>query len=309
MARGLRQWNSTVEAMRMIFWTAGIATGLVGLYIAGSRAIARVETIDIATVAPAAGAKFTQTRSGRVHHLDVGDGSVVLLMHGSGRSIADWQEGVVERLALHHRVIAFDFYGFGFSDRDPRFVYGYDLWVQQAIDLLDALQINVVTVVGHSVGGALACILAADHPERIDHVVTIGTGMTIEPAQFIPAIPGLGEFKMAKETMFGPAASHRNLAALEAAYKIKGTRGALLTYIRRQMTVDGVRLLRGVFEDVKAPVLHVSGGEDRNIPPEVARRLTKRTRGSFVLIPGASHNVHTEAPAHLVEETERFLAR
>ncbi len=295
--------------MHKILWATGIpAAGLAALYVAGRRAIARVETVDIATVAPAAGAKFVQTRSGRVHYLDMGEGPAVLLMHGSGRSIADWQEGVAERLAASHRVIAFDFYGFGFSDRNPRFTYGYDLWIQQSVDLLDALCIDRATVVGHSVGGALACMLAAKHPERVDHVVTIGTGMAIEPAQFVPVIPGAGEFIMARATMFGPAASPKNLAALEAAYRIKGTRNALLTYIRRQMTIDGVRLLRGVFEDVKAPVLHVSGAEDRNIPPEVARRLSKRTRGTFVLIAGASHSVQTDAPARLVEEIERFLA-
>jgi pimeloyl-ACP methyl ester carboxylesterase len=142
----------------------------------------------------------------------------------------------------------------------------------------------------------------------VNHVVTIGTGMTVEPQQFIPAIPGIGELMMAKETMFGPAGSSSNLTALEAAYRIKGTRRALLTYIRRQMTVDGVRLLRGVFEDVRAPVLHVSGAEDRNIPPGIACQLSKRTHGSFVLVPGATHNVHIDQPAHLVEEIERFLA-
>ena len=243
-----------------------------------------------------------------LHYEDEGDGPAVLLIHGSGRSIADWREGVVERLALHHRVIAFDCYGFGFSERNPEFVYGYNLWVQQAIDLLDALDIEQVTVIGVSVGGTLACILAADHPERVDHVVTIGTGIAIDPAQVIPAIPGVGELMMANQTMSGPTSSPQNLAALEAAYKIKGTRRALLTYIRRQFMIDGPRLLRGVFEDVQAPVLHVSGAEDSNIPPSAARALSKRTGGSFVLIPGASHNVHTDAPAQLVDEIERFLA-
>ena len=294
--------------MRTILWATGtFGVVLAGLYIAGKREIARVETVDVASVTPGVGARFAKTRSGRVHYLDVGEGPVVLLMHGSGRCIADWQEGVTERLSARHRVIAFDFYGFGFSDRNPRFTYGYDLWIQQAIDLLDALDIDSVTVVGHSVGGALACMLAAAHAERVDHVVTIGTGMAIEPAQFLPAIPGLGELMMARAPIFGPAASRANREALEAAYRIKGTRGALLTYIRRQMTVDGVRLLRGVFEEVKAPVLHVSGENDRNIPPETARKLTKRTRGSFVLIPDATHNVHTDAPVRLVEEIERFL--
>jgi pimeloyl-ACP methyl ester carboxylesterase len=286
-----------------------VSAALVVLYGVGTARIARVETVADTTVTPAPGAKFIQTRSGRVHVLDVGTGPPLLLMHGSGRSIVDWQQGAAEALAARHRVVAFDYYGLGFSEHNAAFTYGYDLWVQEAVDLLDALQIDHVTVVGHSVGGALACILAADHPERVDHVVTIGTGMTIEPAQFLPAIPGVGENMLASMTLFGDVSSPEQRAELEAAYRIKGTRAALLTYIRRQMTVDGVRLVFGVFEDIKVPVLHVSGSRDRNIPPEIARRLTDRTHGSFVSIDGAGHSVQVDAPQQLAQAIEDFVAR
>jgi 2-hydroxymuconate-semialdehyde hydrolase len=281
---------------------------LVAFYLAGKRETAQVEIGDPTSIEPLPGGRLVETRSGRVHVVDVGQGPAILLLHGSGRSVADWQEGVIDRVSPRHRVVAFDFYGFGFSERNPRFTYGYNLWVQQAVDVLDVLEIEHVTVVGHSVGGALACILAVDHPTRVDHVVTIGTGMTIEPAMFLPAIPGFGEWWIGRETMYGPAGSPRDRAALEAAFRIPGTHAALLSYIRRQMFVDGFRLLRGVFEDLTVPVLHVSGAEDRNIPPAVARALTQRTHGRFVLIPRATHNVHIDAPPELVEAIEGFLA-
>jgi pimeloyl-ACP methyl ester carboxylesterase len=229
-------------------------------------------------------------------------------MHGSGRSIADWQEGTIALLAKHHRVIAFDYFGSGSSERNPSFTYGYDLWVEEAVDLLAALKVPHVTVVGHSVGGALACILAADHPDLVDHVVTIGTGMTIEPQQLLPIVPGIGEIMMANADVFGPTFSDSHRAALEAAYKVQGTRAALLQYIRRQATVDGIRLLWGTFEDVKAPILHLSGSRDINIPPAVALDLAKRTKGKFVSIEGATHMVPIEAPDRVAQEVERFLA-
>ena len=298
-----------MRAVTIVLIVLGVVIAtLAVLYGVGTARIARVETVDGAAIAAAPGAGFIQTRSGRVHYLDVGSGPPMLLMHGSGRSIADWQQGAVEALSAHHRVIAFDYYGLGFSERNAAFTYGYDLWVQEAVDLMDALNVEHVTVVGHSVGGALACILAADHPSRVDHVVTIGTGMTIEPAQFLPAIPGVGEIALANATAFGEVYSPEHRAQLEAAYRIRGTRAALLTYIRRQMTVDGLRLVFGVFEDVKVPVLHVSGARDRNIPPEVAQRLTARTHGTFVSIDGAGHNVHIEAPQQLAQAIEAFLA-
>ena len=67
-------------------------------------------------------------------------------------SIADWQESVADRLAESYRVVAFDSYGFGLSERNDSFEYGHPLWTQQAIDVLDALEIERAVVLGHSAG-------------------------------------------------------------------------------------------------------------------------------------------------------------
>jgi 2-hydroxymuconate-semialdehyde hydrolase len=297
--------------MRMIvialFVLIGIGVILGALFAIGTIMITQVETVDWQSIKAAPGAKFVTTELGRIHYIDVGEGAPVLLMHGSGRSIADWQEGAIQRLALRHRVIAFDYFGNGFSERNGSFTYGYDLWVNEAVELLAALKIPHVTVIGHSVGGALACILAADHPDLVDHVVTIGTGMTIEPQQFLPIVPGIGEIMMANAGSFGETYSVQNRATLEAAYRIKGTRAAVLSYMRRQATVDGLRLVWGTFEDVKVPVLHISGSRDAHIPPDIARDLAQRTHGRFVSIEGVGHMVQIEAPDRFVEAVERFL--
>jgi pimeloyl-ACP methyl ester carboxylesterase len=279
------------------------------LYLVGVEMTAQVETIDWRDLKPAPGASFVTTKTGRIHYIDVGTGPTILLMHGSGRSIADWQEGAIERLSAHHRVIAFDYFGNGTSERNAAFTYGYDLWVNEAVELLAALTVPHVTVIGHSVGGALACVLAADHPELVDHVVTIGTGMTIEPQQFLPLIPGIGELMMANVKTYGPTYSEKHRRTLEAAYQVKGTRAAVLTYMRRQLTIDGLRLVRGTFEDIQVPVLHISGSRDINIAPSIARALAKRTRGTFVSIEGATHMVQIDAPGRLAEEVERFLTQ
>jgi pimeloyl-ACP methyl ester carboxylesterase len=289
---------------------ASVAGGLGVLFLIGRRRTARVETIDCDSLVPAPGAGFVLTRSGRVHCLDAGEGKAVLLFHGSGRSMADWQEGVIGLLSERHRVIAFDYYGCGRSERNPRFAYGYDLWTQQAIDLLDALGITETTVAGHSVGGALACMVAACHPDRVDRVVTIGTGIAIEPAQFLPVVPGIGEFLMSRATMFGPVVSPRNAEALKQAFAVRGTRAAFLTYIRRQATVDGLCVIaRRIFQKVRAPVVHLSASEDRNISVDAVRRIARLTGGEVVVIPGGTHMIHCEKPAEVVHQIERFLNR
>ena len=57
--------------------------------------------------------------------LELGEGPVILLVHGTGRSVADWQEGFAERLARCYRVVAFDYYGHGLSDRDHGLGIGF----------------------------------------------------------------------------------------------------------------------------------------------------------------------------------------
>ena len=153
--------------MRVLVVVTLALCGTVGLlWGAGSLLIRQVET-ELGAGAPwGPDTSFVTTRSGRVHLLDVGTGAAVLLVHGSGRSIADWQEGLAERLAATRRVIAFDSYGFGLSARDHPGQYGLALWARQAVDVLDALGIDRAVILGHSAGGAVAACLAADHPER-----------------------------------------------------------------------------------------------------------------------------------------------
>lgn len=285
-----------------------LTLGLAALYVVGTARIATVEALDWRDLTPLPGAAFVATPTGRIHYVDAGQGPPILLMHGSGSSLADWQEGLIEGLAARHRVIAYDYFGKGFSERNDRFTYGYELWVDEAVELLDALGVPHVTAIGHSVGGTLACVLAADHPERVDHVVTIGTGITIDPEQLLPLVPGIGEMRMASLATFGETHSERHREALETAYRVRGTRAALLAYIRRQTFVDGLRLLEGTFEDVRVPILHLSGSRDVNIAPAVSRQLARRTGGRFVAIEGARHSVHLDAPERVIEEVERFLA-
>src|SRR5439155_4912275 len=64
--------------------------------------------------------KFIAIDGVKLHYLDEGQGPIVVLLHGNGTTLVDWMaSGVVKHLAQHHRVIAFDRPGFGYTDR-PR---------------------------------------------------------------------------------------------------------------------------------------------------------------------------------------------
>jgi len=293
-----------------LFVVAGVVLVLFVLTESGSFMIRRFETVGRAEAPTDPETHFVATRSGRVHVLDVGSGNdVVLLLHGTGRSVADWQEGLAARLAQKHRVVGIDYYGNGSSDREHAGSYGIALWARQAIDVLDAMEIDRVTVVGHSAGGAVAAILTADHPERVDRAVFIGHGIAMDPVQIVPLLPGIGEIVMAQTAIFGDVFSPDHERRLRAAYAIRGTRAALLTFMRRQYTIDGLRLVSGTYEDIRCPVLQVHGTEDASIPITAARRLSSRLRDTRLLpFVGVGHDVHIEATRELAEAIDAFAS-
>ena len=289
--------------------TLALCFTLGSLFVTGRLLTRRLETEPRALAPWGPETSFLSTRSGRVHILDVGEGDVVLLVHGSGRSVADWQEGVADRLATSHRVVAFDSYGFGLSDRNHPFEYGNALWARQAIDVLDALEIRRAVVLGHSAGGVVAAFLAADHPERFRGAVFVGHGLAMDPVQLVPLLPGIGELSLARRIVIGDTFSDRHRRRVEAAYRIRGTRAAYLTFVRRQYSIDSLRLLRGTYEDIEIPVLQMHGTLDESIPIDAARNLTSRLANArFVAIDGSSHNVQIDAPDRLAEEVAAFVA-
>ncbi|MNK67074.1 2-hydroxymuconate semialdehyde hydrolase [compost metagenome] len=108
---------------------------------------------------------------------DLGEGAPVLFIHGSGPGVSAWANWrlVLPVLAQTRRVIAPDMAGFGFTERVPGAAYTMDAWVRQALDLLDALDIERADVVGNSFGGALALALAIRAPHRVRRLVLMGS--------------------------------------------------------------------------------------------------------------------------------------
>jgi 2-hydroxymuconate-semialdehyde hydrolase len=119
----------------------------------------------------------TGTFDTNVHDVGQGGGLPLLMIHGSGPGVSAWANW---RLALPvlskaRRVIAPDMVGFGFTDRPASITYSMDTWVRQAIDLMDAMDLPQVDLVGNSFGGALALALAIRHPQRVRRLVLMGS--------------------------------------------------------------------------------------------------------------------------------------
>lgn len=283
------------------------------LYITGKLLIRRLEpeTNPRALESWGTGTSFLSTSSGKVHILDTGQGDTILLIHGSTGSIADWQESIVDQLAESHRVVAFDSYGFGLSERNNSFDYGYDLWTQQAKEVLDALEIERAVVVGHSAGALTAVNLAAKHPEKIRGVILTGHGLTVDPAQMIPILPGIGELWTAQRTIIGETFSDSYREQAEAVHRIRGTRAAYLSFLRSQYSIAFLRnfMFSSVYEDIGVPVLQMHGALDQSQEIDSARDLSSRLSDTrFVAIEGSDHFIHIDEPDQWVDEVTKFMA-
>ncbi|MBK9260519.1 MAG: alpha/beta fold hydrolase [Polyangiaceae bacterium] len=119
-------------------------------------------------------AEFTTTIDGlNIHYCHAGDtGPVVVLLHGGGIDSArlSW-ELLIPELAHTHRVFAPDFPGYGESDKPADLPYTLEYLAAFAIEFLDVLRIERCSLVGISMGGAVAMSVALDQPERVEKLV------------------------------------------------------------------------------------------------------------------------------------------
>ncbi len=104
----------------------------------------------------------------------MGSGPALLLLHGIGDSSEGWRP-LMPALAEHFTVIAPDLLGHGESDK-PRADYSVAAYANGMRDLLDVLDIEQVTVVGHSLGGGVAAQVSYQYPERCERLVLVASG-------------------------------------------------------------------------------------------------------------------------------------
>jgi pimeloyl-ACP methyl ester carboxylesterase len=114
--------------------------------------------------------RFVETPRGRIHIAEAGEGRPVLLLHQTPRSWDEYRE-VLPLLGRHYRAIAMDTVGFGESDALPFDQNSIEAWAACAFDLLDALDVKDVALVGHHTGACIAVEMAVTQPTRIAALV------------------------------------------------------------------------------------------------------------------------------------------
>ncbi|MGH2458891.1 MAG: alpha/beta fold hydrolase, partial [Chloroflexota bacterium] len=116
--------------------------------------------------------------NGIQHHvLDAGQGMPVVLLHGFPDTSELWRRQIDALTGAGFRAIAPDLRGRGKTERPPNVAdYALPLIVRDVVALLDALEIRRAHVVGHDWGAAVAWLVAALFPDRVDHLVALSVG-------------------------------------------------------------------------------------------------------------------------------------
>jgi len=125
------------------------------------------------------------------------DGPKVVLIHGFSSPIFIWDHNAPALAEAGFRVLRYDLYGRGYSDR-PRTRYTADLFVRQLVELLDAFDVHEpVDLVGLSMGGAISVHVADRYPERVRKLVLLApVGFNPPPAGRLVIMPLLGDWLM-----------------------------------------------------------------------------------------------------------------
>lgn len=107
----------------------------------------------------------------KIRYLEKGAGSPIILLHGMGGSL-EWWEYNLDVLSRKFRTIAFDFPGFGFSSKSG-LDFSEESHSQFMVSFLDAFQLPKASLIGNSMGGLIAFLMAANHPNRVDKLVLV----------------------------------------------------------------------------------------------------------------------------------------
>lgn len=151
---------------------AASALALTALGLGGLLAFTAITAARIERNFPPRG-KFVEIDGARVHYLDEGTGPVLVFIHGLGGQMGNFTHSLVERLTADYRVIVMERPGSGHSHRPDSMLPNIRAQAAFVAKFIDALGLDRPTIVGHSLGGAIALALALDAPENIGALALI----------------------------------------------------------------------------------------------------------------------------------------
>ncbi|MFW5679226.1 MAG: alpha/beta fold hydrolase BchO [Pseudomonadota bacterium] len=260
--------------------------------------------------------RFVEAMGATWHVQDMGQGPVLLLVHGTGAATHSWRD-LAPLLAEHFRVIAMDLPGHGFSEPVPFYRLTLEAMADGLRALLDALDVEPDLVVGHSAGAAILARMCLDGRIRPKLLVSLNgaflpyggtSGSIASPLAKLlftnPVVPRFFALQMSRR------GAERIVAATGS--RLSGPGVELYARLARRPSHVGAALgmmaswnLVGLEDELAllpVPLVLVVGQQDKAIDPDEAERIR-------AVVPGArlerlaelGHLAHEEDPARIAD--------
>ena len=255
------------------------------------------------------------------HYLDWGgDGPPLVMLHGLTGHAHTW-DNTAAALRDRYRILALDQRGHGDSQWAPR--YGVGLMAEDLLGFLDATQLREVTLMGLSMGGIVAFIFTASHPERVRDLVVLDIGPQIAAAGARQVAAGLAanhvfsseDEAMAQARAFNPRPTDEALRH-RVRHNLRPLPDGTLTFkyddaLRERGAIfdRSADELWAAWKAVSCPVLLVRGDDSDILAAETAQRmLAENAHASLVSVPDCGHSITLDNPQGLLDVATPWLA-
>lgn len=270
--------------------------------------------------------RIVETPDYRIQVNEAGQGHPVFLIHGTGPGATGWSnfEPNLPALSQKYRCIAVTMPGWGESS--PQDVSSGRDQAAAIVQLMDALSIDRAAFVGNSMGGGIALVMAAKHPERVSHIITMGAGIwgvnVMSPGGMSEGFGALMRayeeptpenfLRLVQVMCFDPRFATPELAAQRA-------RGALehpehltnwLACMRAGVGHDAFLEVAGALPGTQVPALIIHGRDDRTVHYETSlRALSLLPNSRMVLLNRCGHWAQLEHAEEFNHMVDNFLTQ
>jgi 3-oxoadipate enol-lactonase len=257
----------------------------------------------------------------RINVTESGKGEPVLFINGLGADLSIWAMQAAD-LSKDHRVILFDHRGTGLSDR-PVDGYSMETLADDVDSLLRVLDIPSVHLVGHSMGGLIAQLVAVRHPHRVKSLVLAATSVRAPRMAHV----GLHLWadileKLGVESFINLMISQNYTHAyVENNYRYILILRKLLIKQLNEVPIDPGTLrhmiraildldMEASLEQIGMPVLVLAGDQDIVFPPHLVEALTRSIpHAEFSVLEESAHNLMLEKPEVFNARVRAFLKK
>jgi pimeloyl-ACP methyl ester carboxylesterase len=264
--------------------------------------------------------RFITVDGVRLHYVERGTGSPLVLLHGNGSMTQDFESsGLVDLAAKTYRVIAFDRPGFGYSDRPRGTVWTPEVQADLINAALTQMGVSHPLVFGHSWGALVAVALALKYPRNVQALI-LASGYyypTVRADVLVlspPALPLVGDllshtispilgrllWPLLLRKIFGPSQVPKKFAGFpeEMAMRPSQIRAAAA---ETALMIPAAYRFREAYGHLKMPVVIVAGTEDRVSEAQQSAELHRDIAHSTLrCLPSTGHMVHQTATAEVM---------